>query len=303
MFEKYPIHILGKDKFPPLLKEINDPPDLLYIRGALPNPENKVLAVIGSRKHSSYGKDVCEELIDGLRGYPITIVSGLALGMDGLAHKAALSAKLQTIAVPGSGLSEEMLYPHSHFNLAEKILEAGGGLLSEYPPELQAAPWTFPQRNRIMAGLSHAILIIEARRPSGTLITARLATDYNRDVLAVPGSIFSDASAGSHFLIKSGAIPITSSADILAALGFEKKDEDGEKEDKRGVDQTLFSQKYQDCSKDELLAIELLRSPMSRDELVRTLASTMPVSQINILLSLLEIKGLIKESVGLIRLV
>ena len=148
-----------------------------------------------------------------------------------------------------------MLYPPSHFNLAEKILEAGGGLLSEFPPDLEATTWTFPQRNRIMAGLSHATLIIEARRPSGTLITARLATDYNRDVLAVPGSIFSDTAAGPHFLIKSGATPITSSADILEALGFEEKD------DSKGTPNSLFTHKYQDCTAEELSLIPSTSKP------------------------------------------
>ena len=176
---------------------------------------------MGSREHTEYGKEVVEHLISGLKGYPVGIVSGLALGIDGLAHEAAMRHGLYTLAVPGSGLAESVLYPASHKQLAAEILKHGGGLLSEYPPETSAAKWTFPQRNRIMAGLCKATLLIEATEKSGTLITARLAVDYNRELLAVPGHIFSKNSYGTHQFLKLGATMVTEARDILLALGID----------------------------------------------------------------------------------
>ena len=276
------IKLAPKD-FPPLLKEITDPPKALYLRGSLPKSENVILTVVGSRKYTSYGKEVCERLISGLRGYPVTIVSGLAIGMDSIAHHAALNAGLQTSAVPGSGLSDSVLYPASNRGLAHTIIERGGGLLSEYEPDFKATIWSFPQRNRVMAGMSQAVLVIEARIKSGTLITSKLATEYNRDVLTVPGSIFSTNSEGPHMLIRLGATPITSSKELLEALGFKVEDK------KQEIDMS-------DCSPEEIKVLKLLTEPLPRDELLALL--DMNISQANILLSLMEIKGLIKESMG-----
>jgi DNA processing protein len=280
----YAISKLKEHHFPPLLREINDPPKALYLRGSLPMIGNIILTVVGSRKYSNYGKDVCEKLIAGLRGYPITIVSGLALGMDSIAHTAALAAELQTIAVPGSGLSDAVLYPASNQSLARTILAKGGGLLSEYEPNFKATTWSFPQRNRIMAGMSKAVLIIEAQIKSGTLITSKLATEYNRDVFTVPGSIFSTNSEGPHMLLRLGATPITSSKDLLEALGFTIEDYSKIKTD------------TSDYSPEEIRILKILVEPLTRDELVREL--DISTSQANILLSLMEIKGLIKESMG-----
>ena len=217
------IRALSLEEFPPLLHEIPDAPKQLYLRGTLPDPSQKLLAVVGSRKYSAYGRQAVEVLIKGLAGYPIVIVSGLALGIDSLAHEAALATGLKTIAVPGSGLHPDVLYPRAHMRLAERILEAGGAPLSEYAPHFQARPESFPERNRIMAGMSHAVLVIEAATRSGTLITAKLTADYNRDLLVVPGSIFSPTSFGPHLFLSLGATPITTSADILKALGLEAK--------------------------------------------------------------------------------
>ena len=172
--------------------------------------------------------------------------------------------------------------------MAERIVEKGGALLSEFEPDFQATTWSFPQRNRIMAGLSDAILVIEAEIKSGTLITSRLATDYNREVLTVPGSIFSSTSEGPHMLIRLGATPITTSKDILDSLGL--------------VSESPLSaeDRYKDTSLEEMAIIKLLAIPTSRDELIRK--SNMSVSRANSLLSVMEIKGLIKESAGEIRL-
>lgn len=283
---EYKLKELKNLDFPRRLREITDPPKKLYMEGILPPEEYKWLCVVGSRKYTNYGKEACEKLILGLAGYPVVIVSGLALGIDALAHRAALEAGLRCVAVPGSGLDPKVLYPSTNRRLAEEIVKKGGALLSEFEPDFLPTVWSFPQRNRIMAGLSDAVLIIEAEQKSGTLITARLATEYNRDVLTVPGSIFSASSAGPHMLIRLGATPITSAKDLLDALGF--KTEEGVERD------------YSSCTAEEKKIIELLKSPLSRDTLLDSLG--LPISQANALLSLMELKGLIKESAGEIHL-
>lgn len=280
--------MLPKD-FPARLREITDPPEKLYIQGTLPEESCKWLTVVGSRKYSNYGKEAAEMLIDGLRGYPVVIVSGLALGIDAIAHRAALHAGLLTVAVPGSGLDRKVLYPAGNRRLADEILEARGVLLSEFEPDFQATAWSFPQRNRILAGLSDAVLVAEAEQKSGALITSKFATEYNRDVFTVPGSIFASSSAGPHMLIRLGATPITSSNDLLDALGFSPA--------KRV---TPDAARYDDCSDEEKKVIALLHSPLPRDVLLDSLG--IPVSKANALLSLMELKGLIKESAGEIRL-
>jgi DNA processing protein len=216
----YEVQSLPKDAFPALLGEIPQPPKQLWYRGNLPPPHLTLLTVVGTRSYSSYGQQVVNHLLEGLRGQPIGIVSGLALGIDTLAHEAALRNHLYTLAVPGSGLNDAVLYPRSNQRLAKRILESGGGLLSEFAPDTSAALWTFPQRNRIMAGIAQATLIIEATEKSGTLITARMAVDYNRELLVVPGSIFSANTAGPHQFLKLGATPVTTAADIIEALSL-----------------------------------------------------------------------------------
>jgi len=281
------IKILKKEYWPPLLKEISDPPEKLYIRGTIPDWSQKFLCVVGARRYTSYGKETCEKLITGLRGHPITIVSGLALGIDSIAHKAALAVGLKTLAIPGSGLLPEVIHPRLHRQLADKIVEADGALLSEFEPNFLATFWSFPQRNRIMAGLSNAVLVVEAEKKSGTLITSRLATEYNRDVLTIPGSIFSPNSEGPHLLLRLGATPITSSAELLEALGFKVEAKNS---------QAQLALTYTDCSADEKKILALLCEPLARDLLISKLK--FPASRTNALLSVLEIKGLIKESMG-----
>ncbi|MCX6753750.1 MAG: DNA-processing protein DprA [Candidatus Nomurabacteria bacterium] len=282
------IYKLKPEQFPEGLNEIPQPPKTLYIRGKLPSEDVVYLAVVGSRKYTSYGRDICEKLIHGLKGYPIVIVSGLAIGIDTIAHKAALEAGLTTISFPGSGLDNSVLHPRNNVKLAQEIIDKGGCLISEMDPSWKATLYSFPQRNRLMAGISKAVLIIEAEEKSGTLITARMALDYNRDVLAVPGSAFSSNSNGTNWLIKQGATPVTNSGEVLEALGFEvTKEKRSDKE------------KYADCGKDEMKIIELLREPMERNDLIRELG--MNIGPANALLSIMEIKELIKEEMGEIR--
>lgn len=282
-----PIQQIFSQDFPMLLSEINDPPKSLYVQGTLPRSETKLLAVVGSRKCTAYGQDVVDYLVKGLRNYDISIVSGLALGIDGHAHAAALDVGLHTIAVPGSGLNENVLYPRSHVNLAKRILENGGALLSEFPAEQSAAPWTFPQRNRIMAGMSHAVLVIEATERSGTLITARLTTDYNRELLVVPGSIFAESSKGAHQFLKLGATPVTTPEDILDALNI--------KHNYAIVNKT----RKLELTANEQEIYDILKEPQTRDELLEKISFS--VTNANIILSKLELDGIIIEKLGTLR--
>ncbi len=277
------IRDLKKKDFPQLLTEITDPPKSLRIAGEFPQTE-KYLAVVGSRKYTSYGKEVCEKLIEGLAGYSITIVSGLALGIDSIAHRAAMAAGLPTLGIPGSGLGEKVLHPSAHVQLARDIVEHGGALISEYPDDFKATLYSFPQRNRIMAGVSHAVLVIEAELKSGTLITSKHAIEYNRDVFTVPNSIFFSTSQGPHMLLRLGATPITQPTDIVTALGLRPRDE------------LLQIRDYSDCSTDEREVIDLLHEPLSRDEIIRQLGKPVYVTQT--ILATMEIKGLVQESMG-----
>ena len=282
------IRKLKKEEHPIALLEIPQPPDNLYILGELPKEDLVYLSIVGSRKYTSYGKEICEKIIEGLKGYPIAIVSGFAMGIDTIAHKKAMETGLKTIVFPGSGLSSEVIYPRTNVYLIKEILKNDGCLISEFEPDFRATPWSFPMRNRLMAGISRAVLIIEAEEKSGTLITARLATEYNRDVLAVPGSVFSSNAKGTNMLIKQGATPITCVEDVLEALGFEKE-----------KDENVQAKLFEDLSPDEKKVIALLREPVPRDDLLR--AMKMQISQANSILSVMEIKGLIKEEFGELR--
>ena len=280
---------LAKERFPKALLEIPEPPENLWIIGKMPPLDFIYLCVVGSRRHTSYGREACEKIIAGLKGYPIVIVSGLAMGIDAIAHQRALSVGLKTLVFPGSGLSREAMYPKTNVKLAEDIIQSGGCLISEFEPNFKATLWSFPRRNRLMAGISKAVLIIEAEEKSGTLITARLATEYNRDVLVVPGQIFSPNSRGTNRLLRLGATPVTSAEEVLEALGFEQK-KDKEKQ----------ARLFLDLSPQEKIVVGLLREPVPRDDLIR--AMKMPTPTANAILSVMEIKELIKEELGEIRL-
>lgn len=198
--------------------EINQIPSQLYFYGNnnLLNKKNtKILCIIGSRKMTNYGKQAVDYLVSGLQNYNIIIISGLALGIDSEAHKAAIRYNIPTITFPGSGLDEEVLYPKTNIDLFENIIKENGAAISEYKPKEKSQMYFFPARNRLMAALSDLILVIEAEEKSGTQITARLALEYNKDVAIVPGSIFSAYSRGTAQLFKDGAYPVTSSEDKI----------------------------------------------------------------------------------------
>ena len=277
---------LPPDKAPGLLAHIPQPPRKIYYQGTLPPPELKLLSVVGSRRYSGYGKAVVSHLINGLRGYPVGIVSGLALGIDSLAHQAALDNELYTLAIPGSGLDDTVLYPARHRALARSIISAGGGLLSEFPSKQSAAPWTFPQRNRLVVGISDATLVIEAGERSGSLISARLAVEYNRELLVVPGDIFSQNSAGNHQFLKLGAHPVTAARDILEVLC---------------LDILAANRTPQNLTPVETTILSALAEPCSLDTLAHK--TDLPVTQLAPVLMEMELKDLVHESDGLYRAV
>jgi DNA processing protein len=271
------------DEYWPKLREIPEPPERLWVRGTIPGPERKLITIVGSRSMSQYAHDAVDYLVSGLADYPVAIVSGLALGVDGAAHRAAMKHGLPTVAFPGSGLNDEALYPATHKWLAQEILATGGALVSEFPPEEKGRVHFFPKRNRIMVGVSDAVVVVEAGLKSGTLITARMAVDYNRDLLVVPHSIFSDGGAGGHVFMKLGALPARSASDILEAVGI--------------VEEKNIETLRLTSEEEEVLA--LLMEPIPRDELIRELG--IPTGQANVLLAQMEIRGLIGESLGSVR--
>ncbi len=206
------------EAYPALLREIPAPPPLLTFRGALPL-ENCV-AVVGTRRCTPYGVAVAEQLGHDLATAGITVVSGLAYGIDAAAHRGALTSGGRTIAVVGNGLGWSVMYPAEHRSLAEQILSTGGCLISEHGLHAPAHPGHFPRRNRIVSGLCRAVVVVEAGEKSGALLTAHLALEQNREVLAVPGPITSPSSIGTNRLLRRGAIPCTSAMDVLEAIGL-----------------------------------------------------------------------------------
>lgn len=208
----------GEPSYPTLLRELHDPPPMLYVRGEADELAAPGVAVVGARACSAYGAQVARALARDLAAAGIVVVSGLARGVDGEAHRGALESGGRTIAVLGCGIDRD--YPRSHAELARRIVSSGA-VVSEYPPGVEPAPWRFPARNRIIAGLSLATVVVEARERSGALITADFALELGRDVFAVPGEITSGLSAGTNDLLRQGAAPLTSARDVLEALGIE----------------------------------------------------------------------------------
>ena len=277
------IHEIDKNDFPIRLLEIPHPPKKLYVRS---NTElstllegKKILTIVGPRKYTKYGKHCIESLIKSLKGLPIVIVSGLAYGIDSIAHEAAIENGIPTIAFPGSGLNDDVIYPRVHVRLAQKILDNNVALLSECRQNKKTTNWIFPQRNRLVAGIAHAILIPEAAEKSGTLITARLAVDYNRDLLVIPGNIDNPMSKGTNQFLRLGATPITCVDDLHEALGFPRSED---------TQMKLFGDDNE-LSDQEKKVLKLLRQNMSRDNIVNELQ--LSAMQLNILITQLEIKG------------
>lgn len=285
--DEYPIYKVSHSK---LLSEAKRVPEKLYARGSynsIIDNSYHYLAIVGTRKISPYGKEVCREIIKGLRAYPFVIISGLALGTDTLVHELCLEYNIPTVAIVGSGLDEKFIYPRSNFGLAKRILDSGSCVLSPFEPSFKATPWGFPIRNSLMAGMSHAIIVIEAENKSGSRITARLATEFNREVFSVPGSIFSTLSEGTNKLLQEGAVPLLSSQDILDFFGYEKE--------KNSLNIEI---QIDDPIQKEIL--NFLETERPRDT-IHQYFSHYSATEILIALSSLEIAGYIHESQGVFR--
>ncbi len=268
------------ESYPPLLRETPFAPLVLYVLGSLEGLfANYSVALVGTRKATYYGREMSFKLGRELAEKGINVVSGLALGIDTEAHRGCVLAGGKTFAVLGSGIFN--IHPKTNISLAKKIIESGGAIISEYPPNLCADKWTFPQRNRIIAGLSNLTLVIEAPERSGALITANFALDYNRDVCVTPGEISSLNSKGSNRLLKSGACPILGVEDILEVLGVKDS-------------QAASQEKFFDETEQEILGI--LEHPISSHELLERCA--LDAQLFNQKLSMLEIKGAIKNING-----
>lgn len=283
---EFPIRQLHLSEHPALLKELpgKDIPAHLYIRGRLPGPQYTYLCVVGSRATSVYGRRITQQLIAGLAGYRVAIVSGMALGIDAEAHKAALDVGIPTVAVLPSSLDDESIYPSTNKALAHRILARGGALISEYVKPHKAAIHDFPKRNRIAAGMSVAALIVEAGEKSGTLITARLALDYNREVLAVPHELGKETGAGVNRLIREGATLVRNSDDILQVLGFAP------------IDKPVQAALPTDLHPAEAAVLEALVEATEKDALIDV--SGLSAQEANIALSSLLLRGLIVERLG-----
>jgi len=213
----------GEGAYPPLLARIPDPPPSLWLRGDA-DPmllAETAVSIVGARACSGYGRSVARMLAGGVAEAGAVVVSGLARGVDGEAHRGALAVQGRTVAVLGCGVDRD--YPAAHAELARAIVTGGGLVVSEYEPGVEPAPWRFPARNRIIAGLAAATVVVEARERSGALITADFALEDGREVLAVPGEITSPLSAGANGLLRQGATPATSVADVLEAIGLEPR--------------------------------------------------------------------------------
>ncbi len=209
---------LTDKNYPESIKKLSDAPDVLYYRGILPAPEEICMAVVGTRRSSDYGQQATIEIAGGLSDAGVTVVSGMAPGIDTFAHKICVEKGKRTIAVLGSGLDEKVIYPQQNLELSRQIIKNGGCLISQYPPTMPGLTHQFPERNRIVVALSLGVVVVEAKEKSGSLITARLANEQHKKLFAVPGSIYTLNSKGPNKLIKAGATLVESAQDILDVL-------------------------------------------------------------------------------------
>lgn len=271
--------ILDDPTYPAALREIADPPPVLYARGELSPSDDWAIAVVGTRRASIYGRQVTERIVSDVARAGVTVVSGLAKGIDTVAHRAALTAGGRTIAVLGSGL--DRVYPEENRQLADQIA-ASGAVLTEYPLGTPPDATNFPRRNRIVSGLARATLVVEADHKSGAMITATQAAEQGRDVFAVPGSIFSPLSAGPHQLIREGAKVVTDASDILEELHLTAVVEERATREALPADPT------------EAALLRLLSDePTHVDDLTR--GAQLASATVTATLTILELKGLARQ--------
>ncbi len=275
-----------RDKeYPPLLREIDDAPPVLYLHGKLTGADRFALAVVGTRNSSTYGQQVTQRMVTDLARGDVTIVSGLALGIDTIAHTSALDAGGRTIAVLACGL--DIIYPPDNRKLAHRIVESGQGvLMSEYPPGMRPDSNNFPARNRIISGLSLGVLVVEAPERSGALITAGFALKHGREVFAIPGSILSSRSAGVNKLIQDGAHSVMSVKDIIEELNLFM------------VPQHIEMQAALPDNDEERALLALLsHEPRHIDDLIRE--ADLPTMTVSSTLTMMELKGIIRQVAGM----
>jgi len=283
--EKIKIIKKSSQEYPKILKEIVNAPKQLYVRGELPKNHEMNFAIVGTRAASEYGKTLAFKIAKELSELGFNIVSGLALGIDTQAHLGALAGGGKTIAVLGSGIDDTSIFPKENLTLVKKIIDSGGAVISEYEPEAKSEIWYFPERNRIVSGLSRGALVVEAPEKSGALITARLALEQNREVFAIPGSVFSKNSIGANNLIKSGAKMVTSVDDILEEfnlIGLKSKKGENKRENMNPEEKLIFS------------IIE--KEPVHIDKICEI--AKMPAGRVMSIVSILEIQGIIKNIGG-----
>lgn len=272
-------------RFPQPLKEIGSAPFLLFCRGDISLLNRTQIAIVGTRRPTEYGTQVTERLVNQLCQTGLVITSGLAQGIDAIAHQTALKLHCPTIAVMGSGVDNAMLAASVNAPLAKEIIQKGGLVISEFPPGFPASRFTFPARNRIISGLSRGVLVVEAGEKSGSLITASNALDQNREIFAVPGNIFSVQSTGTNQLLKQGAKTVTCVQDILEALNFSFP----------FLAQPERKVELQDVEEEKIYKI-LSYEPMHVDQLLKK--TRLDPSLMNAKLSLLELRGIIKNTGG-----
>jgi DNA processing protein len=270
------------DNYPRLLKEIYSPPAVLFYRGNLNELSDCAIAVVGTRKISAYGAQLTDDIVRDLAAQKITIVSGLALGIDARAHLAAVKHNTPTVAVLGSGLDRANIYPSSNRYIADQILAHNGILFSEYPIGTMPQKFNFPMRNRIISGLTLGTLVIEAGEVSGALITAAYALEQNREVFAVPGNVTNDNSSGVNKLIKQGAHVVLGAEDILEVLNLRQL--------------ITFQENKKilpDSIEEEKILKFLSKEPRHLDRLVQL--TSLPASTVNSTLTMMELKGKVKN--------
>ena len=267
-------------KYPKLLKEIFTPPPVLYLRGNIDT--NPSIGVVGTRKFSPYGKQAVENIVRELALSNITIVSGLALGIDALAHQETIKNNGQTYAILGSGVNQNSIHPSNNRMIAEKILEKGGAIISEYPYGTPPLKQNFPARNRIISGLTLATLVIEAPKESGALITANFALEQNRDVFTVPGNIFSKNSEGTNNLIKKGAATVTKASDILEELNL-----------KEIIKKEIKEKITPETPEEEKIISSLSEDPIHIDKIAAI--TGFDIKKVSSTLTIMEIKGMVKN--------
>ncbi len=269
--------------YPRLLKEIEQPPPVLYARGEVTEDDEWAVAIVGTRRITAYGRQVAEDLAGTMARNGITVVSGLARGVDAVAHQACLKNGGRTLAVLGSGVDH--IYPPEHRRLAQEIV-TNGAILSDYPPGTPPEATNFPPRNRIISGLARATVVVEAGKSSGALITATFAIEQGREVFAVPGGIYSPASQGTNQLIQQGARPYLTPQDILESLNIAMASEQ----------RTARAVLPADATEAKLYAL-LSASPLHVDDLRAEV--NLPVEQVSAALALMELKGLVRHVGGM----